>query len=430
VGVPLFNAADPDRPLLWSEGRAICVAEFMADVEALARQLPDQRYLVNLCERRYDFMVAYCAALVRGQTNLLPSSRVDNVVDEVIAAHPGSYRCDDARVTRGATAADCSVEIPAEHVAAMAFTSGSTGAPKAHIKRWGNFQFSSAHNAAAIRKVLQPQYGSARPWVVATVPPQHMYGMETSVILPLVSDMAVHAGKPFFPADVAQALSEVPAPRVLVTAPVHLRALLASGQRFPELALVISATAPLDVSLAVSVEREMKTTVLEMFGSTETCVIATRLTAHEDAWHLYSGVSMQPGPDSAQVNAHWFDAPTVMPDVIELLADGRFVIRGRNVDMVEVAGKRASLTDLTRRLLNVPGVEDAVVFQPDLQGAGGVRRVAALVVAPALSAEAIHDQLVRSMDPVFIPRPLVIVPVLPRNELGKLPRERLLAALQ
>jgi acyl-coenzyme A synthetase/AMP-(fatty) acid ligase len=98
--------------------------------------------------------------------------------------------------------------------------------------------------------------------------------------------------------------------------------------------------------------------------------------------------------------------------------------------MIEVAGKRASLADLTRRLLGIPGVEDAVIFQPDNQGAGGVRRVAALVVAPSLSAEAIHDLLTRCMDPVFIPRPLVKVPALPRNELGKLPRDRLLAALQ
>jgi acyl-coenzyme A synthetase/AMP-(fatty) acid ligase len=34
------------------------------------------------------------------------------------------------------------------------------------------------------------------------------------------------------------------------------------------------------------------------------------------------------------------------------------------------------------------------------------------------------------MDPVFLPRPLVFVSQLPRNDLGKLPRERLLAALR
>ena len=418
----------------------------MAHVHALAKQLPDERYLVNLCEHRYCFIVAFCAALVRGQTNLLPSSRVPDVVAEVIATNPGSYRCDDEMVKRAMNGANLShaghaehpaapgaltdIAIPATHIAAIAFTSGSTGKPKAHIKRWGSFLQSTPMNAGAIRRCLAEKYGDARPHLVATVPPQHMYGMETSVLLPLAADMVVHEARPLFPADVAAALNDIPAPRVLVTTPVHMRALLASGQKFPDIAAVVSATAPLDAALALSIEREWKTTMLEMFGSTETCVIAVRLTAKDEAWTLYRGVTLTPLEDSAEASSPWFDAPTLLQDVIEVLDDRRFLIRGRNVDMIEVAGKRASLADLTRRLLNVPGVEDAVIFQPDAVGASGVRRVAALVVAPSLSAESIVEQLSRSVDPVFIPRPLMIVPVLPRNELGKMPRDRLLAALK
>ena len=60
------------------------------------------------------------------------------------------------------------------------------------------------------------------------------------------------------------------------------------------------------------------------------------------------------------------------------------MLRGRNADMLEIAGKRASLGDLTRKLLAVPGVEDGVVFQLDDADAMGVRRIAALAVAPGL----------------------------------------------
>jgi acyl-coenzyme A synthetase/AMP-(fatty) acid ligase len=70
------------------------------------------------------------------------------------------------------------------------------------------------------------------------------------------------------------------------------------------------------------------------------------------------------------------------------------------------------------------------VFQPDAAGSGVVRRVAALVVAPDLTPEAIAEQLAHSVDSAFIPRPLLKVAALPRNEVGKLPRERLLAALR
>jgi acyl-coenzyme A synthetase/AMP-(fatty) acid ligase len=94
-----------------------------------------------------------------------------------------------------------------------------------------------------------------------------------------------------------------------------------------------------------------------------------------------------------------------------------------------VAGKRASLADLTRRVLAIEGVQDAVVFQPGAESVATIRRVAALVVAPGLTAAQVHDLLAASVDPAFLPRPLLLVDALPRNELGKLPRETLLAAL-
>jgi acyl-coenzyme A synthetase/AMP-(fatty) acid ligase len=311
-----------------------------------------------------------------------------------------------------------------------AYTSGSTGTPQAHTKLWRSFSRSSALNAMRMRECLEPLHGNAQPWIVATVPPQHMYGLETSVLLALLSDMAVHAGRPLFPADIAAALEEVPEPRVLVTTPVHMRAIVASGQKFPRVAVVLSATAPLDAELARAIEKQLDTTLLEMFGSTETCVIATRRTSSEDSWHLYPEVMLEPDAEGVNVNAPWFAAPMRLQDVIERKPGNRFIIRGRNADMVDVAGKRASLADLTRRLLAVPGVQDAVVFQPEAGASGVVRRVAALVVAPDLAPEAIAEQLARTVDPAFIPRPLIRVKALPRNDVGKLPREKLLEALR
>jgi acyl-coenzyme A synthetase/AMP-(fatty) acid ligase len=116
--------------------------------------------------------------------------------------------------------------------------------------------------------------------------------------------------------------------------------------------------------------------------------------------------------------------------MLEAQPDGSFVVLGRNSDMVEVAGKRASLADLTRRVASIPGVSDAVVFQPDAAPGAVVQRLAALVVVEGLTEAELLAHLSPLMDPVFLPRPLVLVPRLPRNELGKLPREQLLVALQ
>ena len=410
--------------------------------QAVAGGLPAGPGVINLCERRALFIIGFRAALIRGQTTYLPASRAPGVVSDVLGAYPGSTCIDDARVLDAfASATSPAVpptaplgDVPPALVAALAFTSGTTGVPQQHRKTWRALLASSAFNAAAVRAALPDAVRGLIPWIVATVPPQHLYGFETSVLLPLIGGMAVHAGRPLFPADVADALAQVPEPRILVTTPVHLRALLESTQRFPEIALVISATAPLQAELAGAVETRLATRVLEMFGSTETCVIATRQTVRESAWTSYPGVTLEPGEKQTLVRAPWFEEPASLQDILEVQSDGRFHLRGRNADMIEVAGKRASLSELTERLRALDGVLDAEVFQLDAPpgggGGGGVRRVAALVVAPGRRAEDLAAAYAGRVDPAFLPRPLVLVESLPRNELGKLPRAKLLAALR
>ncbi|HKS53880.1 MAG TPA: AMP-binding protein [Steroidobacteraceae bacterium] len=431
--LPLLAPADPARPVAYLQGRAVSLAQFCAHVQAIAQRLPPSGSMLNLCEDRYRFLVAYAAALSVGHTVLLPPSRAEQVVAEVANAHAGSYRWQDEEMATflisGAENGECLPFVPAERTVMIGCTSGSTGQPKSYPKLWRSVHGSSARNADAIRRALDID-DSTVPAIVATVPPQHMYGMELSILLPLIGGMAVHAGRPLFPADIALALGELPAPRVLVSTPLHLRTLVESSQPFPETALIVSATAPLDRELAAAVEARLGGQLLEMFGSTETCVIASRRTAHGDAWRAYEGVELQPHEDGTLVTAPWFVEPILLQDIVELRGDGEFVVRGRSSDMIEVAGKRASLTDLTQRLLAVEGVRDAVLFQPQPDSVATIRRLAALVVAPGCTAKQIRERLAASVDPAFLPRPLKIVEELPRNELGKLPRERLMGLLR
>ena len=431
--LPLLAPADAARPVAYLQGRAVSLAEFWAHVQAVAQRLPRTGSMLNLCEDRYRFLVAYAAALSAGHAVLLPPSRAEQVVAEVGNAHAGSYRFQDEDVA-AAISNDCRSSfgptlIPTNRTVMIGCTSGSTGQPKSYPKLWSSVHGSSARNAAAMRQALGIDDATV-PAIVATVPPQHMYGMELSILLPLIGGMAVHAGRPLFPADIALALGELPAPRVLVSTPLHLRTLVESSQPFPETALIVSATAPLDRELATAVEARLGGRLLEMFGSTETCVIACRRTANGDAWRAHEGVEMHPRSDGTLVTAPWFVEPILLQDIVELRGDGEFIVRGRSSDMIEVAGKRASLADLTQRLLAVEGVRDAVLFQPQPDSVATIRRLAALVVAPGCSARQIRERLAASVDPAFLPRPLKIVDALPRNELGKLPRESLLEMLR
>jgi acyl-coenzyme A synthetase/AMP-(fatty) acid ligase len=437
ASLPLLADANPARVLAWRENGPVCAGAFLAEVRALAKLLPAAAYAINLCEDRYSFLLAFCAVATARQTNLLPASRVPDAISEVMQAYPRSYVITDQSVSLAAgqvfqlpalldtseNSASQQLMIEAEQVVAIGFTSGSTGAPKANTKTWASLCASSALNAL----LLCPD-GTA-PNIVATVPPQHMYGLELSVLLPLRSGAAIHAGHPFFPADIAHALAHVPAPRLLVTTPFHLRALMQSDTALPPLAGIVTATAALEEDLAAEAERRHGAPVIEVFGSTETCVIAQRRTARCSAWQLYPGIDLHPQPDGTLVSAPHICVPTLLQDIVELLPSNQFILRGRNSDLLEIAGKRASLADLTRRLLAVPGVTDGVVFQLDAE-ASGVCRLAALAVAPGLQSAAILTRLRESIDPAFLPRPLRVVAALPRNGAGKLPRTALLEALR
>jgi acyl-coenzyme A synthetase/AMP-(fatty) acid ligase len=408
----------------------IDAVEFRARTASLAAAIPAGGNVVNLCSGRYRFAAAFCAALARAATTLLPSSHSAGAVAELVAANPGCTVIDDADFDDAGPAdqIDARPHAP-EFTAAIGHTSGSTGVPSAHPKRWSGLQASTALNAAAIRDALGRSFPDARPWIVATVPPQHMYGLEISILLPLLAGFGIHCGKPLLPADVGIALSEVPPPRVLVSTPVHLRALVDSAVSFPEVAIVVSATAPLPRELARRIETRLGAVLIEFFGSTETCVIATRRTAREDWWRTYSGVRLQPGRSGTNVSAPWLTGDQHLHDIVEIRDDGSFAIIGRGSDIIEVAGKRASLADLTWRLQSLDGVEDAVVFQPPVREDGVAGRCAALVVAPGLRPRELARRMRSVVDAVFVPRPIIIVPKLPRNEVGKLPRERLLELL-
>mgnify|MGYP006198991107 CR=1 FL=1 len=51
----------------------------------------------------------------------------------------------------------------------------------------------------------------------------------------MLGDVAIHAGRPFFPGDIIRALHEAPGNRLLVTTPVHLRALVEACAADPRL---------------------------------------------------------------------------------------------------------------------------------------------------------------------------------------------------
>lgn len=424
----LLTDRAPDDGLFQGPDGVVTAAMFVRAAQALAADLPEAGFIVNLCQDRYRFAVVLAASILRRNICLLTSDRSENRLRALADRYPAAvavseesetlpmphHRFADAASGAGGFDVDC---IPADQLAAIVFTSGTTGEPVGNRKSWGAL--------AERTRMAARRFGWIGPettTIVGTVPPQHMYGFETTLLQPLHSTVASWHGMAFFPGDVREALCAVAAPRVLVTTPLQLRTLLAASVELPPLAQVISATAPLDVATALAAEARWGAPVLEIFGATEVGSVASRRTVTEEHWSVYPGVSFtRMATDAVMVEAAYAE-PHPLGDAVAMVGPTDFRLLGRTADMIKLAGKRASLAGLNQILNAIEGVKDGVFVAPDDLDHRPAARLLAFVVAPDCSAEDILASLRRQIDPVFLPRRVVLVDALPRNEVGKLPR--------
>lgn len=441
--LPFLSPRDLDAPLAWRNGAPISARQFLRDVARQAERLPAQGAALNLCVDRYRFSVAFGAALLRGHVSLFPPNAMAQTVDQLRSQYPLLWALADEAAVEGLTgleilavtgaAPDARTEaivLPPEQPSACLLTSGSTGAPQPHLKHWGTLVRNAAQEAQRLAALLQrPSLDGLN--IVATVPPQHSYGFESSVLLALQGGAAIDAGRPFYPADIAAALQRLPRPRALVTTPFHLKTLLRSGVELPEVDLVLSATAPLSPQLAQETERRCGGVLVEIYGCTEAGQVATRCTARTDLWHTFDGlrISKLPGLGEEQgerysVQGGHVAEPTLLADILELQDAEHFRLLGRANDLVHVAGKRSSLGHLNFHLNSIEGVEDGAFWVPD-EVTDGVARPVAFVVAPTLSTRAIAAALRSRIEAVFVPRRIVHLPQLPREATGKLTAQTL-----
>ena len=436
--LPLVSHVSPDSIVAWRTDGAITLRQFLAEVNQLAALFPTGGCLLNMCSDRYRFSVGLAAAIVAGKISLLPSTHTPGVVRQIKAFAADVFCLTDSE--------HCAVDLPqlrypvvdvnqadtfaipqidSQQRVAVVFTSGSTGTPLPHPKTWGALV--GCVQAEALRLGL---LRNTLCTVIGTVPPQHMYGFESTVLLAWHNGNALSHAQPFYPADICAALAAVPAPRVLVSSPVHLRALLDARLALPEITRVVSATAPLSVQLAQDVEARCNAPLIEIYGSTETGQIASRRPTQSAEWQLFPGIKWVVEGDCVRACGGHIETSVAMSDMIEPTADGHFLLHGRIADLVNIAGKRHSLTSLNHLLNSIPDVVDGVFFMPDEIDPDHITRLAACVVAPGLDAPRLLAALREHIAPVFLPRPLLLVDALPRNSAGKLPRAALQSLLQ
>ena len=195
----LISDRQLDDVLAWRAQRPVRVREFLEDAHALANRLPAGGWLLNLCEDRYHFAVGFAAGLLAGKVSLQPSSQSPETLQRLAADYTGSCwlseQPDAVPGLPGCRFPDLAAlpraavhempQIDDQRLVAILFTSGSTGLPQPHRKTWGKLVRNGRAEAEALGLLKQPQT------IVGTVPVQHSYGFESTLL------MALHGGCQF-----------------------------------------------------------------------------------------------------------------------------------------------------------------------------------------------------------------------------------------
>lgn len=414
-------------------------AHLIGDAHRVAAALPEpssgSSILLVFENDRYAFAASALGAWLRGHSVALPP----NTRRESVWAIQESDACVGMLHDTAAGAATRIGPLLGEYAVrgqrfepavagpiATVYTSGSTG----DARPWPKL----AEQLVGEAEVLADAFGVGRgARVAATVPPGHIYGLLYSVLVPLCRGGAFLREVPLHVETVAERVTEAAAD-VLVTVPAHVRGLNAvEAGRLASVRRVFCSTAPLPDEAAAGFAERHRVAITEILGSSETGGIAWRLRSARDEWRPLPGVSIAVDDEQRLlVDSPFVDPQVERPyrtaDLAELLPDGSFAHRGRADGVVKVGGRRVSLPAMQAAILEMEGVSDAAVVAVDDAGGRGSQILAA-VCGVGITTEAIRGGLLERFEPSSLPRRVVFVPALPREDNGKLPRESVLRLL-
>lgn len=340
-------------------------------------------------------------------------------------------------------------DMAADEVAALLYTSGTTGQPKGACITHGNL----VESAVALAGVWQLTPSDR---LLHVLPMYHAHGLLTAI-----NSMMVAGGSILFLPrfDAAEVIERLPQATVMMGVPTHYARLLKEdgfGSATAQLRLAISGSAPLSREIADRFLAVTGRPIIERYGSTETAIVtAVPAGTHDRAgfvgWALpgvevrvrtsdgvyaraaigsletrghnvFAGYWQQPGADADAFTADgWF----VTGDIASIDETGCVSLIGRSKDLIITGGLNVYPKEVEEALdALLAGGESAVFGVPHADFGEAV--VAAVEAAEVCEAKLIHA-LRERLAPYKVPKRILQVPEIPRNRVGKVLKNELRA---
>lgn len=348
------------------------------------------------------------------------------------------------------------VALAAEDIALLAFTSGTTGAPKGVPLTHGQL-------LASIGSAMRAWRWSSDDNLVHALPLFHQHGLSGIHASLLAGSNAVILAQ-FDPDGLLEAIVREGATVMFAVPSIHQRLLDLDEARLAplrRLRLVTSGSAPLSTALAEAFRVKVGTLPLERYGLTETGLnlsnsydgqravgtVGTALPGVEVALTDPQGEPVGDGVEGEivlrgpQVFDGYLDDPAATAaafwpggwfrtgDLGHWDVHGRLRISGRLKELVITGGMNVTPTEVEKVVEQVPGVREAAVA--GLPSARWGEEVAVWVVAEAdttVSPEQVIAHCRVHLAAYKCPKQVFYVEALPRNAMGKIARSQLTAS--
>jgi len=246
------------------------------------------------------------------------------------------------------------------------FTSGTTGTPTGVYKTKEN----SRQQAQALIETLK---GMKFNRVVTTVPFVHIYGIDIGGVVPFELDIDVWVKENFLPEELAVEAEKEHT--LVVTTPLFIKALnrIKKDVKFTN-TLFLTSTAPLPAEEAKVFKEHYGASVVQMFASTETGLIAYKRD-DETILNAYNIVQVSENNDRLCISSplvakkvinNGIKEDVVLPfqteDIVEIINDKQFRLLGRSSNLAKISGKRISTIQIESLLEQIEGI-DAVLIR-------------------------------------------------------------------
>lgn len=249
-------------------------------------------------------------------------------------------------------------KIVSEETRIHMFTSGSTGKPKDVVQRMKEFEqdnafiFSKWGDEFLQRKLL------------ATVSQHHIYGFLFTISLPFAAGVPFRRTRIEFPSEFEKFSDEK---YMIIAVPAFLkRTNDAQGENPLPLKepFIFTSGGVLLPEVAKRTNEIFGFWPVEVYGSTETSGIAWRQSKNGLEWTPFDNAEIwQNDLGCLVIKSPYIKNPEGFEtaDLVEILPDGKFILKGRADSIVKIEEKRVSLAEVENRILQSGFVQDVCV---------------------------------------------------------------------